>query len=243
MTPDVEELAAFYAGALGGAAKRALRAELRRLWPNVGGMTVVGLGYAIPLLRPFCGEARAVMAAMPAAQGATHWPRGGPSATVLVDEGALPWASGVVDRLLLAHTVETSHALPALLAEAWRVLGPYGRLIVVAPGRAGVWARTERTPFGHGRSFTSGQLSRLLAEHDFSPTATGRALFFPPMRWRMALAAAPAVDQIGRRWLPQIAGAVLVEAEKQVYAGAKRVRRQVVSRELSARPAIARRDD
>ena len=51
---DVLDLRAFYYRTkLGRSAQRGLQEALRRLWPNVRGMTVVGFGFAAPVLRPF----------------------------------------------------------------------------------------------------------------------------------------------------------------------------------------------
>ncbi|MDX2101311.1 MAG: methyltransferase domain-containing protein [Alphaproteobacteria bacterium] len=219
MITDVVDLRDFYHSRLGHVTARLMRAAVRGLWPNLSGMTLVGVGYATPLLRPFVGEARSVAALMPRAQGVLHWPSDAPGLTLLGEEAELPFASGSIDRVVLAHIVETTHHLPQLMEEVWRVLGPFGRVIVVAPGRAGVWARTDRTPFGHGRSFSNGQVTRLLRDHQFTPTETTRCLFFPPVDRRVLLAAAPAWEEIGRRWLPQVAGVVVVEATKQVYGG------------------------
>ena len=54
---DVIDLRRFYYRTpLGRAAQRSLQEAIRALWPNVAGETVVGFGFAAPLLRPtlFC---------------------------------------------------------------------------------------------------------------------------------------------------------------------------------------------
>ncbi|HLN24702.1 MAG TPA: methyltransferase type 11, partial [Patescibacteria group bacterium] len=42
----------------------------------------------------------------------------------------------------------------------------------------------------------------------------------PPFQSRFVLRSAPAWEQIGARWFPTFAGVLLVEAAKQIYAGA-----------------------
>ena len=69
-----------------------------------------------------------------------------------------------------------------MLKEIWRVLAGGGRLLIVAPNRRGIWARLDRTPFGSGRPYTMSQLSQLLRDEQFTPVATGAALFVPPAR-------------------------------------------------------------
>ena len=74
-----------------------------------------------------------------------------------------------------------------MMREVWRVLTDGGRLLVVASNRRGVWSRFERTPFGHGRPYSPGQLSRGLRETMFAPYQTATALYVPPFRSRMIL--------------------------------------------------------
>ncbi len=65
---DVLDLEEFYASTLGQMTARLLRARLREVWPSVKGETVLGMGYATPLLRPFVDEAARTLAFMPAPQ-------------------------------------------------------------------------------------------------------------------------------------------------------------------------------
>ena len=53
LRPDIIDLREFYANPLGWAVRRLLRQRLRDFWPDVKGMTVLGLGYATPYLRIF----------------------------------------------------------------------------------------------------------------------------------------------------------------------------------------------
>jgi SAM-dependent methyltransferase len=242
MRPDVIDLREFYASAIGQLARRALRRHIRAIWPNLAGQWLLGLGYATPYLRPFRDEAGRVIAIMPAAQGVAHWPAEGPCLTGLADETELPLADYSVDRVLLVHALENSEQVGDMLREVWRVLAPGGRLLVVVPNRRGLWARFEHTPFGHGRPYTRSQLTGLLREHEFSPTAVVAGLFMPPLRWRFLLRAARAFEKIGERWGTRFAGTILVEAVKQVHAvvpNAKPVkRRRLVP---AVRPATATR--
>ncbi len=218
MWTDVVDLNDFYRGSLGKTARHMIRLEIRRLWPDVRGQTVAGVGYATPYLRQFVDEAERTLAVMPAYQGVTHWPRDGANKVALSDETALPFPDLSIDRLLLVHAVENTEHLRALMRECWRVLSGQGRLLAVMPARRGFWSNSERTPFGHGKPFTRQQFLRVLRDSQFDPTQTGRALFVPPMRSRMMLHSAPAWERIGRRWFAGFGGVLLVEAEKQIYA-------------------------
>ena len=218
MWMDVVDLRDFYATSLGQVAGRVVRRRIREIWPDLSRRRVLGLGYGPPYLLPLLDDSERVIAAMPAGQGVIHWPRSGPNRTVLVDEAELPFADNSVDRILLVHSVENSEQLRSMLREVWRVLSESGRMLAVAPNRHGIWARLERTPFGHGHPFTPGQLSRLLRDCLFTPTVDAGALFMPPARSRMVLGAAPAWEKAGSRWFPRFAGVVLMEAGKQIYA-------------------------
>lgn len=218
MWTDAVDLRDFYATPLGQVARRMIRRRIRPIWPDVTGMSVLGLGYATPFLHPFRNEAARVLAAMPASQGVLHWPQDGPGLTALMDETELPFADLSMDRILLVHALECAEQIRPMLREVWRVLSDGGRLLVVAPNRRGLWARFERTPFGHGWPYSTGQLSRLLRETMFTPVRSHGALWVPPSRSRMVLSSAPAWEKIGQRGFTTVAGVVITEATKQIYA-------------------------
>ena len=218
MWQDITDINTFYTGRLGQVARRMIRRRLRGLWPNVTGLSVLGIGFATPYLRPFRHEAERVVAVMPASQGVMAWPADEPRLVALADETELPMPDGSIDRVLLVHAVESSEQLRPMLREVWRVLAAGGRLLVVVPNRAGIWARLERTPFGHGHPFSPRQLSRLLRESLFLPLNLETALYLPPSASPMMLRAAGAWESLGKRWNLPFAGVVIVEASKQVYA-------------------------
>lgn len=218
MWPDIIDMRSFYASRLGMIARRMLRRQIRELWPDIDGGTLVGLGYATPYLRPYVGRADHVAALMPAGLGAHTWPADGPGLVAMTDEDELPLADAVVDRVLLVHAVEFSVQPHQLLRECWRILAPGGRLLAIVPNRRGIWARVDRTPFGHGHPYSQGQITQLLREAMFVPTRAASGLFMPPTSSRLVSHAAPALERLGVRWFAPLGGAVVVEAEKQVYA-------------------------
>ncbi len=240
---DIVDLKQFYDSRLGLIATRVLRRRVRELWPSVAGLRVAGIGYATPLLRPMLDEAERVLAFMPAGQGVHRWPADAPSRVALADEAELPLGDSSVDRVVLAHTLENTEHLRPMLREVWRVLAPEGRILIVAPNRRGIWARLERTPFGHGRPFSPPQLNRLLRDTMFSPGATKAALYFPPSQRGLMLRAAGPLERFGESiGATAVAGAMLVEGGKQVYAATpsgRRVRLRTVR--AVARPLLAHR--
>jgi len=230
MSSDVVDLHGFYGTGLGQMARRALRRRIRQMWPNLRGESVLGLGYATPFLSQFQGEAERVFALMPATQGVIRWPREAANLVALTEDTDLPLPDHSVDRVLLVHALEHSEHVRPLLREIWRVLSEGGRLLVIAPNRRGIWARFDRTPFGHGHPYSKEQLTQLLKDNMFVPMQSAGALMLPPLRSRMMWSSWQALERLGQRWFPSFAGAVLIEAGKQIYAASveRPVRRRVL---------------
>ncbi len=219
---DVLDLRNFYyRTALGRVAQRAVRDQLTRFWPVAGAQaqTVVGFGFAVPLLRPYLTDARRVIGLMPGPQGVMPWPMGADNVSVLCDESNWPLQTGMVDRLIVLHGLETSENPTAVLDEAQRVLGPGGRAMFIVPSRIGLWSRRDGTPFGFGRPYSTSQLEAQLKRHNFTPERSTTALFAPPSHSRFWLRTADFWERMGRKIGPWAAGGVLmVEVSKQVYA-------------------------
>ncbi len=215
---DVIDLRDFYKGDLGQVARGMIRRAVRRIWPDLKGMRLLGIGYPTPFLTSLLHESERTVAVMPASQGVLVWPPEGRNLVTLADEGELPFADCSIDRVLVVHALEVSEEARAMLKEIWRVLAGGGRLLIIVPNRRGIWARLERTPFGLGRPYTISQLSHLLRDERFIPVGSQGALFIPPARSRTILRAAPFWERIGKRFFPSFSGVILVEAGKQIYA-------------------------
>lgn len=216
MRRDVTDLKAFYASALGAAARDMILRQVVQAWGSLRDLDVLGIGYATPYLAPFRGEARRTVAAMPAAQGVELWPRGERVLSCLAEDGRLPFPNALFDRVVMIHALEEADDPLAMMAEAHRVLAPSGRLIVVAAARGGLWAHAEHTPFGHGRPFTRGQLEQVVTAAGLEPAAWSRALYAPPYRGFAGWA--EAIEQIGSRLAAPASGVVMMEAVKQTFA-------------------------
>ncbi len=215
---DVQDLRNFYyRSPLGRAAQTAIRDQLVELWPEAKGLTVVGYGFAVPLLRPFLEQARRVIGLMPGPQGVMQWPAGMANVTVLCTETLWPLPTGLVDRLVLLHGLETSEHPSALLEECFRTLGPGGRAVFVVPNRAGLWSRSDRTPFGYGRPYSLSQLEAQLRRHGFAIERALSTLYQPPSTRRFWRRSAAFLESFGRH-LPVFAagGVLMVETSKQI---------------------------
>lgn len=239
MYPDVVDLREFYSRPLGAVARRLIGARIRARWDNVSGMSVFGLGYAAPYLTGFRGEAARIGALMPAAQGVIAWPRDGARQAVLVEEDELPLPDSTADRMLIIHSLENSQRLGPMLREVWRVLAPQGRVLLVVPNRRGMWARFDTTPFGHGRPYSRGQITRLLRDAMFTPLDWTQALYMPPFNLNILMRSAVAWERLGTLLWPAFSGVLIVEATKQIYASSDGVKAKRMRTRLSPVPAGA----
>ena len=219
MQPDIVNLMEFYTTPLGRVACRTIRQKLRGLMPDATGQRLLGYGFTLPYLKIFRGEAERMIAAMPAPVGVTAWPEG-KNCAVLVGEDALPFPDAFFDRILVVHGLEGADLARILLRQLWRVLAPEGKLLVIAPNRASLWAQVERSPFAHGRPFSRGELDGLLREAMFIPGEWSRALYAPPLLARGFLRDGANWERVGRRIWPALAGVHIVQSSKSLYAPA-----------------------
>jgi SAM-dependent methyltransferase len=217
MSVDVTDLRAFYASPLGVVARRFIGRQIARFWSDLRGLSVLGLGYALPYIASRGETCEARLAFMPAWQGVVNWPAAGMSATALVDPLMMPLPDGSVDRVLVVHALETVESPGELLAEAWRVLTPGGRLVLVAPNRRGLWARLDTTPFGEGRPFSRSQLRNLMRQTLFSPDGWAETLYMPPLRSRLLLRSAVGWERFGVGLSLPFHGVHVVDATKQLH--------------------------
>jgi SAM-dependent methyltransferase len=218
MTADVHGAADFYGTARGAVAARLLRERLALLWPDLVRQSVLGIGFAVPYLRPWREHAASCIALTQAQSGVARWPLGARNLSCTAEEDALPFADLTFDRILLVHGLETAENARRLLREIWRVLKDDGRLLVVAPNRRGMWAYVEATPFGHGQPYSPGQVGRLLAGALFRVERRDAALYLPPTNLRLVLRSARLLERSGRRFMPGLAGVTITEAVKDAYA-------------------------
>lgn len=216
---DVVELREYYATSLGKATQRLIAAKLAGHLPQDSMSIVLGLGYATPYLDQLGETASRRLAFMPARRGAIHWPETGQVSSVLVDELDLPLGDNAIDAALLVHCLEFTDSPEELLQEVWRVLTPQGKLLLVVPNRSSLWAMSDVSPFGHGQPFSRSQLLGLLKTAQFSIKRFEYALFMPPYQRLAGTALARLTEKFGMAAnLRGISGALIVEAQKQVYA-------------------------
>jgi SAM-dependent methyltransferase len=226
MSSDVAHLIDYYKSPLGRISRALVREQVTELAGNVRGQRVLGLGFATPYLRFTLDSAERVLAFMPARQGASSWPREGPSHTVLCDPMEMPLTDAAIDLTIVVHALEHIADAEELMRELWRVTAPNGRLIIVVPRRRGIWAQRDNTPFGTGNPYSAGQLERLLRDHSFVPEGWRDGLFLPPFQSSIVLKWTRFFERAGRLLGPAMSGVICVAARKQAFPAVPRRRRE-----------------
>lgn len=134
----------------------------------------------------------------------------------------LPFQDVMFDGVIVLHALEFAPDLARLMSEIQRVLVVDGRVIIVAPHRAGLWSWFEHTPFGIGRVFSRTQIRQLCDGAYLSPIDVRTALFSPPIdfsRHAMTRGLARVIESVGNALSLPCGGAVVACAQKRRYAG------------------------
>ena len=208
----------FYQSQIGTLSADLISQRILDLWGNCADLRLLGLGYATPLLKHWQSHARTCIAALPAPWQAARMDQAGGQALCRIAESRLPFREAVFDRILFLHALEEADNPRHLLREAWRVLAPEGRMLVITTNRKSLWSLDESKPYGHGRPWTRRQLSRFLNDCLFDVSASTTAVHMPPLNWPLITAAANAWERAGEALLPGLGGVVMVEAVKHLHA-------------------------
>src|ERR1700694_1318478 len=105
MASDVVDLRDFYRSVLGQVARRMIRRAIQRVWPDLRGMRLLGIGYATPFLSAVSAGSERTIAVMPASLGVLRWPAEGRNLVTLADEGELPFADYSINRVVLVNAI------------------------------------------------------------------------------------------------------------------------------------------
>jgi SAM-dependent methyltransferase len=224
MRPTINHLHKFYHSPLGKRVAKSLQIQVKDWWPNNHDLSLVGLGFPLPVLPSLSEGTERTLSFMPARQGASRWQRSDSTVqddrrgnlTAMVESSYLPLPDVSVDRFVMLHLVEHTVDLQTSLREAWRVLKPEGRLLVIAPNRTSIWARVENNPFAFGRPFSRSQLNSILEDAQFEPLRSRHGLFFPPSQRPTAIKFSSALDSIGGKIMPLAGGVIFGESIKRL---------------------------
>ncbi len=205
--PDDEaEIVDWYATPPGREAARLLSAAVRPLLGRGATSRLLALGQTAPVLTRLHGLRHERVAVI--AETAQRWPLTMANRCAVADPERLPFGDALFDDALLIHALELVERPRVVLRELWRVLAPAGRVVLVVPNRAGVWARVEALPFGRGHPYGRGGLTRLLEGAMFEVEHWSTALAAPPvarLRWLEGTLA---------RYAPTLGGVHVVAARK-----------------------------
>lgn len=218
LQPDVLAIRQFYSSPVGLEVRKTLIQTIRRLWPSAPGDVLIGIGYTLPILRDYLGNAAVIGSFMPRSMGAIYWPADTANHSVLMEEMQLPLKDQSVNRVLVSHTLEHVPHINAFLKEIWRVLVPGGRAILLVPNRRGVWMKAAHTPLGSGTPFSIPQLRHRMAVTNFTFVRAETMLFFPPSSRRFMVKISQTLEWLGQMFLPGYGGLIMLEVEKQIYA-------------------------
>lgn len=232
--PDINTIRNFYLSPLGNIAIENIAERIFAIWPDIKQVQkaksseyVAGIGYACPYFSKTINVddktadnvlLQNMFCIMPAAQGASFWPKNYMNRTLLAKEYELPFADEQFDKILIIHALEHTNDTRHFMREIWRVLKPNGKIIIIVPNRIGLWAHAEHTPFGSGKTFSTEQLKVLLTDGMFKPTNFDTALHFFPSQFSFVQKLSSTFDKFGRKFFKPCGGIVIAEATKQLYA-------------------------
>lgn len=223
MRESVLKLEKFYASPLGEAARDMAGRRLKSLWPDLSGRNVLGFGFCGPYLEPYQASANRVILAMPGGQGALAQKGKRGVMTCLTEEDCLPFSDSTFDTILCVHGAEETPSLNDLMSELWRVCRPEGHIVIIASNRAGLWARSDKSPFGAGRPFSRTQIRSAMRDVGFHPTIWSGALYAPPLKAFAKGRLLRGSEQFGETVWPGFSGLILVEGVKRLYIEPKRL--------------------
>ena len=138
--------------------------------------------------------------------------------TSSVHSHAWPIASESMNQIIMCHGLEYCFDGAACLSEANRVLASAGELFLIVPNRRSLWVRDDKTPLGHGRPFSKGQITKLLTKTGFEINEVRRALFLPPAFTNLPLRLAQTIDRLGSYSWALFGGVIIIRATKLRYA-------------------------
>jgi SAM-dependent methyltransferase len=217
--PTMVELRQFYSSELGAMLRRDVgRALAKYINPLPPNSHIVGLGFAVPYLRPYVEKNHHVISLMFSHIGAMYWPADSKNHSILCHESALPLDDECVDIMLLCHAIEHSLHVNTLLSEVHRCLKPRGKALLIVPNRRGLWSARSNNPFGVGHPYHAAQLRHRAELAGLTVSRTSTALFYSPSNARLVLRASLLLEYMGLILAPTWGSVLVMELEKQLYA-------------------------
>lgn len=219
MFVDLSSIEGFYLTPYGETLQKAIQASVDKRWSNLMGVQILGLGFCHPYLEGFAKKGGHVASLMPERMGVCQWPLDERNKSCQGKFNALPFADKTFERIFMCHSFELGGNPNATLEEAWRVLAPGGRIILVVPNRSGLLARSEHSPFGRGTPYSRTQLKQLLINSKFEPISWCGVGLLPPSKEGGESRFIKSSKPLEGGFLKPFSGVIVMEAEKRVFSG------------------------
>lgn len=221
MQLSLEDFKEFYKSPQGKMALGVICENLDKDFSNNQNQNILGYGFTVPVLERLSARPHRTINYFPVF-GENEAPQVsglGQSAKpdIIGEAQFLPFADSEFDKIICLHGIEESDSPKQILREIWRVLAPEGRLILIIPNRRGIWARSDKTPFGHGRPFSRSQLMSLLGDTMFNIKTAKRILYTPPFLCRAHKSVSLGFEKFGPKILPTFGGLLYFELSKRQF--------------------------
>ncbi len=176
---EFKNLNSFYKNNLGKSVEKLLQQKINSYIGNKNNKVIMGIGYTEKYLKHFQDNRCVTLSLIPSFIDNFYCNKN--NINVVCEEDHLPISNDSCDVFLLLHCLEHASSPWGLMAEINRILPSGGRIIVVVPNRVGLWARRSNNPFGSGRSYTKGQLKKLLNSTGFFELEIDYNIYYPPI--------------------------------------------------------------
>ena len=211
---DFNNLHQFYNSELGKCTQGFLEQKIKSYVDVKSDTVITGVGYTAPfLLNLEQGDTK--LSLVP--EFIENFNVVGSTEHAVCEEDHLPLLNNSSDLCLMVHCLEHSNSPWGLMAEINRILPSGGRVVVVVPNRVGLWARRTNNPFGFGRSYTKGQLKKLMLATGFVEITTDYSVYNPPLHSLFNSAIANFCENWMKYVLRENSGVIIGVYEKQVH--------------------------
>lgn len=144
-----------------------------------------------------------------------------PPAGIRADPHALPLSDDVIDLIAIPHALEFTDDPHQLLREAYRVLRPEGRLLIVGINPFSLFGvrqrfSKDRQPPWNGRFLSAYRVKDWLGLLGFDIVGGGFAVYAPPFAHNKWLTRCDFIEKAGDRWWPIAGGIYFLHAVKKV---------------------------
>lgn len=222
MFNTVYELKEFYNSDFGIMYRDLVSARIASSWDNNDNLEVLGIGYTPPFHDVLSGKNTRIYHAMVASMGAHHvFDNNGKNIAFSCEEAELPLESNSVDRILVINGLEQFEMFTPCLQELWRILKSTGKILIFVPNRLSIWSRTDWTPLGYGRPFSSMQICKSMRDAHFCIDNYSNMLFAPPVKGLYKYVNLDVFEKFGKVICPALGGVCVIEASKHTYMPVK----------------------